>query len=334
MTRDEFRKAVFERDKYKCVICGKPAVDAHHIIERKLWLDGGYYLDNGASLCGLHHLYAEWTIITVEVLRHACGITNICIPPHFHKDVIYDKWGNIIMPDGTRLRGELFYDESVQKILGEMDLLDLFRHYVKYPRTHHVPWSLGINDDDHIIDSMEQFNNKRVIITEKMDGENTTMYSDHIHARSVDSRNHSSRNWVKNFWSRIAHDIPDKWRICGENLYAKHSIHYQNLSSYFLGFSIWDENNTCLNWDDTLEWFEMFGIIPVPIIYDGIYDESYIKKIWNDDSWGNHEGYVIRIADSFSFRDFKKCVAKFVRKNHIQTVQHWLSGQVIVNKIA
>ena len=31
-------------------------VDAHHIMDRRLWKDGGYYLSNGAALCSKHHL--------------------------------------------------------------------------------------------------------------------------------------------------------------------------------------------------------------------------------------------------------------------------------------
>lgn len=64
LNRDTFRNAVFERDNYKCVVCGETAVDAHHIIERKLFDDGGYYIDNGVSLCGKHHLEAEMTVIS------------------------------------------------------------------------------------------------------------------------------------------------------------------------------------------------------------------------------------------------------------------------------
>lgn len=47
LSRDQFRELTFERDKHTCVFCDKPAQDAHHIIERRLWSDGGYYLDNG-----------------------------------------------------------------------------------------------------------------------------------------------------------------------------------------------------------------------------------------------------------------------------------------------
>ena len=59
LTREQFRNAVFARDKHKCVLCGKPAVDAHHIMERKLWEDGGYYIENGASVCADCHWKCE-----------------------------------------------------------------------------------------------------------------------------------------------------------------------------------------------------------------------------------------------------------------------------------
>ena len=45
----------------------------------------------------------------------------------------------------------------------------------KYPRTYHVPWSPGTTSDDRLLKSVDQFVGKRVVVTEKMDGENTTM---------------------------------------------------------------------------------------------------------------------------------------------------------------
>ena len=61
LDRDTFRESVFERDGHLCVICGEPAKDAHHIIERRLFSNGGYFIDNGASLCEKHQLEAELT---------------------------------------------------------------------------------------------------------------------------------------------------------------------------------------------------------------------------------------------------------------------------------
>lgn len=329
LSRDDFREAVFARDGHSCVFCGRSAADAHHILERRLWPDGGYYLDNGASVCAEHHIQCEQTRISVEDVRAACGIKRVVVPPHLYADQAYDKWGNPVMSNGQRLKGDLFFDESVQKALTQGGALGLFSDWVKYPRTHHLPWSEGVNEDDRVIDSLRAFAGRRVIVTEKMDGENTSLYRDHCHARSVDGRGHPSRAWVKQFWSGIRADIPKGWRICGENLYARHSIRYHELPSFFLGFSIWNERNVCLGWDDTLEWFSLLGITPVPVLYDDVFEERSIRKLWSPRDWESREGYVVRVADSIRYADFRTCVAKFVRKDHIQTVKHWIQGQPI-----
>lgn len=329
MERSEFRKQVFDRDHNQCVICSSPAKDAHHVLERRLWSDGGYHVDNGVSVCGFCHIKCETTEISVEQVREAAGITKKVLPPHLYSDEVYDKWGNIVLTNGQRLRGELFEDESVQRILREGNKLQLFTNLVKYPRTYHCPWSENMSEDDRMIESLRDFEGQRVIVTEKLDGENTTMYRGYIHARSLDSRNHPSRNWVKNFHSSIAHEIPEGYRVCAENLYAKHSIEYKNLKSYVYGFSVWNDKNLCLSWDETFEWLNLLGIIPVPVLYDGIFDEDKIRYIGSTLDSQRSEGYVIRIADVIKYGDFRKKVCKYVRKNHIQTVQHWMHGQAI-----
>jgi hypothetical protein len=132
MTRDQFREAVFKRDNHRCVICGIDAKDAHHIVERRLWEDGGYHLANGASLCEEHHRKAESTELSCDDVRIAAGITHIVLPEHLYDDTAYDKWGNQILSDGTRAKGELFYDPSVQKVLAPV--LHVFRP--RQPRRH------------------------------------------------------------------------------------------------------------------------------------------------------------------------------------------------------
>lgn len=197
----------------------------------------------------------------------------------------------------------------------------------KYPRTYHLPWSNGISCDDKVINNINHFNDKRIIITEKMDGENTTLYNNYYHARSIDSRNHISRNWVKSWWSSIKHNIPESFRICGENLFAKHSIEYSDLSSYFLCFSIW-ENTTCLDWDNTKLWCELLEIPMVPILYDGIFNIDVITQLQSKMDFNKQEGYVIRIADEFDITEFKNNVSKYVRSGHVQTDKHWMNTQL------
>jgi hypothetical protein len=96
--------------------------------------------------------------------------------------------------------------------------------YKKYPRTVHLPWSEGMSADDKICKNTQHFEGKAIIVTEKMDGENTTLYCDHLHARSLDSKGGEERAWVKQFWASICYKIPVGWRICGENLWARQSM--------------------------------------------------------------------------------------------------------------
>lgn len=698
LTRDRFRESVFERDQYKCVCCGSPAVDAHHIVERRLFTDGGYYLDNGASVCGVCHLKCEQTLITCDELRDRIGIKRPILPLHFYEDTSYDKWGNILMQNGTRLRGELFDDASVQKALHSV--LHEFTPYVKYGRTYHLPWSPGMHSDDRMMPDVEVFNDKIVVVMEKLDGENclpsttrilmadgshkligelvrsnavgqyvmgvtedgvtqpskilnvfykgtrttpwtqvrckgphghsqcvvgtpehriftqrgyvqlqnveatdtcyafdssldlsdtqrsvllgkligdgslhpkrssgmkdnrkalvqyshkrdhqryvewtnawlgdlhsgtcldattrygdticvkswtkqtnaiyetfihmiqhgkktfpvdlidmaspitlafwymddgslnhtaaqqdrmlisvcgfdqqscenlqllllkfgidstlttqtgyrylyinwintnklarliapyvpdcmryklpvayrsvpltyapiesnalagrlvemsvvsvktdhetrytglydletethnyfanstlvhnSTLYRDHIHARSVTSGGHPSRNWIRAFHGQIQADIPEMWRINVENVFAKHSIFYKNLETYAYGFAMWDDTNHILPWKDTLEWFQCLGIVPCPVIFWGLYDRQKIEEAYKvykalrEQEGGEIEGYVIRVDEPFHFSQFKHNVGKYVREGHVQTTQHWMHGQPLV----
>lgn len=346
LNRDTFRTKVFERDGYQCVICGEKAIlndkgipknlDAHHIIERRLFTEpnefGGYFLGNGASLCSKHHIMAEETTLGCDEIREACGITELYLPDHFYFDIDYDKWGNIILPNGSRLKGDLFFDESVQKILEQGGVLGEFSKYWKYPRTYHAPWS-QLGKDDRLMNDLSAFNGNRVIVTLKMDGENTSCYNDYIHARSINSGSHESRNWVKNLWAQFSYMLDDNMRICGENLYAQHTVRYDELETYFMMFSMW-EDNQCYSWDETVEYSKILGLQMVPVIYDGIYDEQGIKEAFRAHE-SSHEGYVIRLAESFSYSDFRRSVMKYVKPEFRQAINnshgHWISKKIIKN---
>jgi hypothetical protein len=337
LTRDEFSTAVFARDRHACVWCSAPAADAHHLIERKLWPDGGYYLQNGASLCEGCHLQAESTEISCDDLRRRCGITTPLLPDHLSPDEIYDKWGNALLPNGLRLRGELFDDEGVQKVLAPV--IHLFTSRVRYPRTFHLPWSPGATNDDRVLDPAEleaAFAGTEVIITEKVDGECTTMYRDYLHARSVDYAPHPSRDRVRALHASIAHDIPDGWRLCGENVYALHSIAYDALPAHFLVFSIWNARNECLPWDETVTWAQLLGLHTVPVIALGIWNEAFVRlsdDVAKSQLGGDREGYVVRLAAGFHYRAFRRSVVKYVRKNHVTTDDHWAQRAVVANKL-
>jgi len=205
---------------------------------------------------------------------------------------------------------------------------------IKYPRTVHLPSSPGATNDDKIIRNMDAFIGEEIVITEKVDGENTTIYSNgRCHARSIDSRSHESRNWIKQFAASIAHNIPEDWRICGENLYAQHTLPYNDLLSYFYGFSVWDEKNDCISWDNTTYVFGEVGVIAVPVLYRGPFQMSLVTEIINELDLTTQEGIVMRVSRRFPFSEFSKRVAKWVRKDHVMTDVHWMHKEVTPNKL-
>lgn len=201
--------------------------------------------------------------------------------------------------------------------------------YYKYPKTLHIPQSEKISNDDKIIKSLDIFKNKMINISYKFDGENITLYNDYIHSRSIDFTNYEYRSWIKKFHGDIKFNIPTGYRICGEYLYIKHNIYYNNLKSYFYGFSVYDENNICLSYEDTIYIFKELNIIHVDTIYIGFFNQNLLKTI----DLKNHEGYVIRNCNSFKYEDFNKNVAKFVKKNFNSNNENFIHSKKEINKL-
>ncbi|MES9507670.1 RNA ligase family protein [Streptomyces sp. NPDC000609] len=200
-----------------------------------------------------------------------------------------------------------------------------------YPRTAHLPWSPGATSDDVRIADLAALTGREVVVTEKLDGENTTFYADGLHARSLDSAHHPSRGRVKALQGRVGARIPDGWRVCGENMFARHSIPYDGLESFFYGFSVWD-GERCLGWDRTTEFLRDLGIPVPPVLWRGVFDaraEKALRALKPDTV--RQEGYVVRPADGFGAADFGRLVAKWVRPGHVRTDTHWMHAAVVPN---
>jgi ATP-dependent RNA circularization protein (DNA/RNA ligase family) len=203
---------------------------------------------------------------------------------------------------------------------------------IKYPRTKHWPASPGATSDDKVHTSINQWEGREVVVTEKLDGECTTLARNYLHARSLDYTPHPSRTFVKALWGQIAHDIPETFRICGENITAQHSIQYRNLPSYFFVFNIWNEMN-CLSWDETVEWSKLLGLYTVPILHRGQWEEGLIDRLVANLDLETQEGLVLRPSSGFTLEEFPLLMAKWVRPNHVTSSSHWAHEQTKFNKL-
>jgi hypothetical protein len=216
---------------------------------------------------------------------------------------------------------------------------------LKYPRTYHLPSSPGLQNDDRRLPDLSVFEGRRVIGSLKMDGEGSTMKTEKTYPRSPDGRYHPSRDMMKAYHARRAMHIPDEWRVCGEYMHARHSIPYTRelgnaVEDVFLGFAVFDDRNVMLSWDQTLETFEMLDVVAVPVLYDGPWYTGLVDRLAADIDPVRQEGFVLRIADEIPYPSgagdrgrFFTSVAKWVRRGHVATSEHWMSGPVIPNEV-
>lgn len=208
--------------------------------------------------------------------------------------------------------------------------------HFKYPRSPHLPFSPGATSDDVYLNDTSHFIGKEIVITEKYDGESTGIYKDGIHARSLDSRHHPSRSYVNKIYGRLKNELPANMRLAGENCYAVHSIKYNSLPDWFLLFGIYIEVDgiiNCISWDETIVWASLLDLKTVSVLYRGVWNEDVVRGCYTGVSTYNglQEGYVVRLADKFPIDEFGISLAKYVRENHIQTDEHWMSKAIEVN---
>ena len=203
----------------------------------------------------------------------------------------------------------------------------------KYGRTFHLPISLGATSDDKTMSSLDGLRLDDLVVTEKMDGENTTIHSKGTYARSPDSRYHPSRDWLKAFAAGISPQLAENERIVGENLYAQHSIGYDALQSYFLGFA-WIVENDIQPWDVTIIRFKELGITPVKILYRGQFAEGLFQSLADKLDFETQEGFVARDAAGFTDIEMPNRMGKYVRANHVRSETHWMTSDLVPNRLA
>jgi len=121
----------------------------------------------------------------------------------------------------------------------------------KYGRTFHFPMSPGATNDDKIMPSIKELMMPDLLVTEKMDDENTTIHCSGTHARSPDSRYHPSRDWMKRFAASISPYLEENERVVGENIFrtAFNSLRCTKLIFYGLQLDCWRRNSALGSYD-------------------------------------------------------------------------------------
>ncbi|MBM2621259.1 RNA ligase family protein [Actinoplanes sp. LDG1-06] len=193
---------------------------------------------------------------------------------------------------------------------------------MKYPRTFHLPDSPGATDDDKVQHDLTWLDGE-LVVTEKLDGGNLTFTRDAMYGRSPDSGTQPWDRPAKALWAMTSYRIPDDWRVCGESMWARRSIPYSDLPGVFIVFGIWDETDTLLGWDDTVDWAQRLELPVVPVLYRGG-SLSEARAAWAAQREPEtSEGFVVRAAGRIPADQFAVRVLKWVRSDHVRTPDSW-----------
>lgn len=214
----------------------------------------------------------------------------------------------------------------------------------KYNRTYHVPWSPGAINDDKISPNLGHLIGTDIVITEKMDGSNTSLETAGCYARThIGTPTHPSFDGLKALHATVKTKIPEGTQLFGEWCWAKHSISYSELPGYFMLFNVRTLNPimpSWASWEEVEMWAEDISVPTVPVLFKGKVSsakelEELINSLMIQPSvcGGIREGVVARIQQAFSENNFSASVMKCVRANHVQTSEHWKNQEIIRNKL-
>ena len=202
--------------------------------------------------------------------------------------------------------------------------------YWVYPRTMYAPYTPCESPGYRTLsmEDMENFVGKRIIITEKLDGTNTTLYNGNVYTRSGRRSRHKIHGMVKKYHAWKVWDAP---KLSGEDIYAVHSLEYDAVQpdKTFYAFHL-RLGRKFMEWDYLVKYTNELEIPIVPLLFDGVCDsveevqEKHMEIFESGSRLGpTPEGAVMRIADRIPAMEFSKDMCKVVRRDHVQTDEHW-----------
>ena len=224
-----------------------------------------------------------------------------------------------------------------------MNLSDLF----KYPSTPHLVLleNMSVRDDKIMSEfELDEFLQHELVIEEKVDGANLGIsFDSNGNIRAQNRGNYLSlptsgqwktmAGWLAPRMETFFDLISDRYILFGEWCYAQHSVKYDRLPDWFLGFDVYDKqagNFLAVGRRDEL--LQELQVEQVPFLARGRFTLVEIKSLLAGSKLGTQpaEGICIRNESG----DWLVKRAKLVRPSFIQEMdQHWSRSEIRKNRL-
>jgi len=219
--------------------------------------------------------------------------------------------------------------------------------FFKFPTTPHLVTLGGVDiRSDKVMSDVEReaFLQHDLVVEEKVDGSNIGISFSVEGSLKVQNRGDylqlpASGQWKKlDEWlhlhaERLFDHLIDQYILFGEWCYAKHSIFYNQLPDWFLGFDIYDKIiGRFLSTIRRDRFLESMNIAGVPVIAHGRFRLADLKDLLSQSKLGDQpaEGLYLRIDHG----EWLEQRAKLVRPQFIQTLEeHWSRYSITPNRL-
>ncbi len=216
----------------------------------------------------------------------------------------------------------------------------------KFPRMPHLLGSPGLTAKADILPGFtfdEFMNGLALVVTEKLDGSNVCLTSKDVFARSHSSApQHPSFDLLKAKHAQLKHLIRPGISVFCEYMYAVHTVKYIVLPSHLFVIAVRDDDtNLWLSWDQVRAWASYLDLPTVPemavdtkhLRSDALHYLFDDQALAGSEFGGPIEGFVIRVPSGFKDSEFGLCTAKWVKKDFVQTDDHWTNQEIVKQNI-
>jgi ATP-dependent RNA circularization protein (DNA/RNA ligase family) len=220
--------------------------------------------------------------------------------------------------------------------------------FIKFPHTPHLAWlGSGPLRGDKLLspEARDRFLSQEITIEEKVDGDNVGISIGPNGSLRLQNRGHfidpgahrqfgPLLGWLSQNEERIHEALSGSVILFGEWCFAVHSVHYNRLPAFLLGFDIYDiEQKGFWSSDRRNALLKRIDMAPVPRVARGRFDfEALTEMLEQPSALGaeHPEGIYLRWEDD----GWLKQRAKLVRGEFVQTIKsHWSRRAMKKNRL-
>lgn len=220
-------------------------------------------------------------------------------------------------------------------------------NFYKFPTTPYLvePEGLDIRTDKVLSeDECEIFLSHRLIVEEKIDGANLGISFDCKGNLKLQNRGgwlnrpytgqwKPIEQWIYPRLNCIFDSLLDRYILFGEWCYMKHSVFYDRLPDYFIGFDVFDkEKELFLSCERRNRFLRKMEIAVVPKIDEGIFSLDELRVLMKQSHYGTapSEGIYLRWDEEFFLAQRAKLVCTTFK---IGIDTHWSKKEVCKNRV-